>query len=132
VSRGVRGGDRRFAPWAMLTALIFGVLANLAFADERRSPAVAQEFQWEHPCPSTGLRTGACPGYVKDHVVPLACGGPDDPSNLQWQTVAEAAAKDKWERRDCAHGSGNGYLYGHPNGHDPDGIVLRGRSTRPN
>ena|SRR2546430_9983228 len=41
------------------------------------------------------------PGYVIDHVVPLACGGADAPSNMQWQTVAEAKAKDRFERAGC-------------------------------
>jgi hypothetical protein len=27
----------------------------------------------------------------------LKHGGADDPSNMQWQTTAEAKAKDKWE-----------------------------------
>ena len=40
-------------------------------------------------------------GYVVDHIKPLACGGADEPSNMQWQTVAEAKAKDKWERKGC-------------------------------
>ena len=61
----------------------------------------AREFQREHPCPSTGLPTGPCPGYWKDHIVPLSCGGPDAVSNLQWQTIAEARAKDGWERKAC-------------------------------
>ena len=41
------------------------------------------------------------PGHVVDHVIPLACGGADAPSNMQWQTTAAAKAKDKWERKGC-------------------------------
>lgn len=37
------------------------------------------------------------PGYVVDHIVPLKRGGDDMPCNMQWQTIAEAKAKDKWE-----------------------------------
>jgi hypothetical protein len=72
-----------------------------ASAGEHRSLEVKHEFQRQHPCPSTGRTTGRCPGYIKDHVVPLACGGPDSASNLQWQTTADAKAKDRWERRGC-------------------------------
>ena len=74
----------------------------VASGSEYRSLTVKHEFQRLHPCPSTGRPTGACPGYVKDHIVPLACGGPDSVANLQWQTVAAAKAKDRWERKDCA------------------------------
>jgi hypothetical protein len=63
-------------------------------AAKHRSRTVAREFQREHPCPSTGLPTGPCPGYWKDHIVPLACGGPDAVANLQWQTISEARPKD--------------------------------------
>ncbi len=41
------------------------------------------------------------PGYVVDHIIPLACGGRDDRSNMQWQTTSEARAKDRYERRGC-------------------------------
>jgi len=44
------------------------------------------------------------PGHVVDHRVPLACGGPDAPSNMQWQTTEEAKAKDKVERQGCSGG----------------------------
>jgi hypothetical protein len=78
------------------------VLAASASAKEPRSAAVKREFQLTHPCPVTGRTSGACPGYVKDHIVPLACGGSDAPSNMQWQTRADAKAKDKWETKGCA------------------------------
>jgi hypothetical protein len=45
----------------------------------------------------------ACPGYRKDHIKPLACGGPDAVWNSQWQTVPEARVKDRWEWKTCGH-----------------------------
>jgi hypothetical protein len=62
-----------------------------------RSRAVTSAFQRSHPCPSTGRKSGACPGYRKDHVIALCAGGSDSASNLQWQTTAAAKAKDKTE-----------------------------------
>jgi hypothetical protein len=64
----------------------------------KRSTAAKDAFKRQHPCPSTGRSSGACPGYVIDHVKALECGGADDPSNMQWQTVSAAKAKDKTER----------------------------------
>jgi hypothetical protein len=63
----------------------------------KRSPAAKAAFKRSHPCPSTGKTSGACPGYVVDHVRALKHGGADEPSNMQWQTASEAKAKDKWE-----------------------------------
>lgn len=71
---------------------------------EARTPRSATEisaFKRANPCPATGERRGACPGWVVDHMWPLACGGEDHPRNMQWQTVEEAKAKDKWERKMC-------------------------------
>ncbi|HEX6894774.1 MAG TPA: hypothetical protein VF146_05855 [Bryobacteraceae bacterium] len=62
-----------------------------------RSSGAKREFQRGSPCPSTGKRSGACPGYVIDHVTPLKRGGADAPSNVQWQTRDAAKAKDKIE-----------------------------------
>ena len=56
-----------------------------------RSPEVREQFMRE-----TGYPHGR-PGYVIDHVKPLCHGGADDVANMQWQTKADAAAKDKWE-----------------------------------
>jgi hypothetical protein len=50
---------------------------------------------------STGHRHGWS-GHVVDHIVPLACGGSDSPSNMQWQDAAAAKAKDRVERRGCS------------------------------
>lgn len=48
----------------------------------------------------TGYAHGR-PGYVIDHIIALACGGPDNTSNMQWQTIAAAKEKDKVERQGC-------------------------------
>ena len=90
---------RALPAFTMLTVCL--VLSTAASAKGHRSASVKREFQLTHPCPSTGLTSGACPGYVKDHIVPLACGGPDAPLYMQWQTIRDAKAKDKWETKGC-------------------------------
>lgn len=69
-----------------------------------RHPSTVIAFKYANPCPSTLNRHGSCPGYIVDHILPLGCGGPDAISNMQWQTVAQSIAKDKWEiRGDAKH-----------------------------
>ena len=58
-------------------------------------------FRATHACPRSGKLGGVCHGYVVDHICPLSCCGRDDPSNMQWQTKADAKAKDAWEW-DCS------------------------------
>lgn len=73
-----------------------------SFAADARDPAMRAAFVRENPCPANGATRGPCPGYVVDHVDPLCNGGRDHPSNMQWQTVAEAKIKDAVEKRQCA------------------------------
>ena len=61
----------------------------------KRSESAKRDFMRQ-----TGYPHGR-KGYVVDHIKPLACGGADGPSNMQWQTDAEAKAKDKVERKGC-------------------------------
>src|SRR5215831_17373898 len=63
----------------------------------KRSSHAKHDFMKSHPCPSTGKTSGPCPGYVIDHVQALKHGGSDTPSNMQWQTVEAAKAKDRIE-----------------------------------
>jgi hypothetical protein len=69
--------------------------------DCEANPAAVKAFKWLYPCPSTGQSTGSCRGYVVDHKVPLACGGPDIPRNMQWQTKAQERARDRVESPAC-------------------------------
>lgn len=84
-----------------LGAVLLALIVPPTEARTVRSAAAKSAFKRQHPCPATGRAKGPCPGYVIDHVTPLACGGADDPANMQWQTVAEGKAKDKWERKRC-------------------------------
>jgi len=81
--------------------LWLAVMVSACVAAPYRSSSVAAAFQRQVPCPATGKREGACPGWVKDHKIPLCAGGADHPSNMQWQTIEAAKAKDREERRQC-------------------------------
>lgn len=82
---------------AIAVALAIASLPADGRGDTSRSSAVTAAFQRAYPCPSTGQRSGPCPGWIKDHAVPLCAKGPDTVLNLQWQTVADARAKDRDE-----------------------------------
>lgn len=80
-----------------------GVPRRDASGDIYRSSAVRSAFLRAHPCPVTGVSTGPCPGWQVDHVIPLACGGCDAVSNMQWLPtslkVAAYIGKDRFERK---------------------------------
>jgi hypothetical protein len=89
------GGVRRFHLSVSASSLESSIAVQ--FPVSRFKPN--KSFETQNPCPSTGKSSGSCPGYVVDHRKALAEGGADEPSNMQWQTTADAKAKDKWERK---------------------------------
>jgi hypothetical protein len=94
-----------FVRTQLLLTGVFAAFSLSAHAAERQRPTHAEiHFRLANPCPVTGETGGACPGYVIDRVIPIACGGAEDPENMQWQTLAEAREKDRWERIGCRAG----------------------------
>ena len=61
------------------------------------SPSTAAKTQFMR---ETGYRNGR-PGYVVAYRKPLACGGANDVSNLEWLTAAEAKARNKADGKGC-------------------------------
>jgi hypothetical protein len=59
----------------------------------KRDPAQRRKFE------ATAGKPGGRPGFVVDHIVSLASGGADSPSNMHWQTIAQD--KDQWECKGC-------------------------------
>lgn len=92
--------------------LALALCVGLADAAER-SASAKSKFKRENPCPSTGRSSGSCPGYQIDHRQPLAAGGSDHKSNMQWLSVDDHKAKTKYERHTCTYGCGSkgGYSY---------------------
>jgi len=67
----------------VMLALALALSSGLAEATERNASS-RYKFKHSNPCPSTGRSSGACPGYQVDHRQPLAAGGADHKSNMQW------------------------------------------------
>ena len=94
-----RGGETRHL--CILFALLLTMAGCFHATAEKRSNKVRHDFARAYACPSTGKHALPCPGFYIDHVIPLACGGPDQTTNLQWLSEADWKAKSKWERREC-------------------------------
>jgi hypothetical protein len=84
-----------------IALLVLSLLLAVGVEAASRSAAAKAEFQRAQPCPATGQARGKCPGYVIDHVQPLCAGGADAPGNMQWQSMANAKAKDREEVKQC-------------------------------
>ena len=96
--------DRALASVAVLLALCGSARAaceNGRFRNYPRDPAVTRSFTLAVPCPATGTVGGRCPGYIRDHFMPLCAGGTDAVSNLWWEDATRAAEKDRRELQLC-------------------------------
>jgi 5-methylcytosine-specific restriction endonuclease McrA len=82
----------------LIAALSINAIARPDFS---RSKAAPRAFVIQQACPSTGQHRLPCPGWQIDHIVPLKCGGMDNPINLQWLTVEDHKEKTKREVMEC-------------------------------
>lgn len=99
--------------------IVFSFFSSLSFAQDakycgftkrtesgeiQRSSSELAKFKKLYPCPSTGKSTGNCPDWSVDHIIPLACGGCDSVTNMQWlknsiKSCPGTECKDRWERK---------------------------------
>lgn len=82
----------------VLAVLVLGLPAA---AQVQRDRAQVRAFRAEHPCPATGLKRGACPGWHVDHIIALCAGGEDHPRNMQWITKEDHRFKTLVDVREC-------------------------------
>ena len=92
------------AALAVLLPFVYSAAEAAAAAASGRPSTAEIYFRLGNPCPANGSTSGPCKGYVIDRVIPVACGGAEDPSNMQWQTIAQAREKDRWEKIGCRPG----------------------------
>ena len=99
--------------FALLLVLSTNAIADMRYCGPPKRDAnnviirdkdITTSFQHIYPCPSTGKQEGPCPGWSRDHVIPLVCGGCDSIENMQWlkntiKSCAGTECKDRWERR---------------------------------
>jgi hypothetical protein len=83
-----------------LAWLLAAVIAS-AHATPGRNLAERAAFVRVNPCPETGARSGACPGWQVDHSIPLCAGGPDHRSNMAWLSLADHKFKTFVDVREC-------------------------------
>ena len=93
-------GCAQLRPVLVLAAMSLALISTLAGAADR-SRVLRAEFQRHHPCQSTGLSRGACPGWQVDHREALVCGGRDELANLQWLTIEAHRQKTRVEVKLC-------------------------------
>ena len=78
--------------------LILSLMLGFTPASIKRSQSAKVEFKHQHPCDRITQRLLQ---GLRDRPHRPDCLGADERSNMQWQTVSEAKAKDKLERKVC-------------------------------
>ena len=66
------------------TRYIEGPIVRNADGSIKRDPKVVEAFKKIHPKPPADLLGYPCDVWYVDHVLPLACGGKDEVSNMQY------------------------------------------------
>lgn len=87
--------------------LACALLTPIAHSATQRSAAEVLAFKRANPCPSTGLRSGACPNHQVDHANPICAGGSDTRDNMQWLTIEEHRMKTRSDVRMCRNSRKN-------------------------
>lgn len=91
----------RIASLALLSAVFSVVMCQPADARTPRDRREVRDFRYENPCPATGLKRGACPGWQVDHIEPLCSGGADHRANMQWIRKEDHRLKTLVDVREC-------------------------------
>jgi hypothetical protein len=89
---------RTLHPWALSTPSLTCKAYDLAGVEIYRSRNRRNLF--------IRMTGGPRPGMYVNHIVPLACGGCDVPSNMEWMTETDWAARTVPERTDCGRHKG--------------------------
>lgn len=98
-------GPRTNQPvWLTCGRLVLAALCVVTQLGAQAQPSQTQlsAFQKYNSCPSTGRRSGACPGYRVAHKVPLCAGGQDTWTNMLWLTEVAAREKLRSDAAACA------------------------------
>ncbi len=81
----------------LLSIAVFSTIVQALPRDATQKAA----FRKENPCPSTGEKKGACPGFEVDHKKALMNRGKDKPENMQWLSKEEHKEKTKNDIDQC-------------------------------
>jgi len=79
--------------WTLGLCFLLAFAATATEAQQERSQTAKNQFKAMNPCPANGNTYGPCPGYVIDHIEPLACGGADAPSICNGNRMRQARPK---------------------------------------